>query len=121
MRRGDIEAIHIADVQFDRNIIATRNRKAKKVMPERPIPESIMTELSNYVATLPDGQERLFSYKFSAKRWEEVRRAMGLSKLQFHDLRNYAVTFIMPSKVPHNGSLGLKMAHITRFNKTYSA
>jgi len=111
MRRGDIEAIHIADVQFDRNIIATRNRKAKKVMPERPIPESIMTELSNYVATLPDGQERLFSYKFSAKRWEEVRRAM----------RNYAVTFIMPSKVPHNGSLGLKMAHITRFNKTYSA
>ena len=36
LRRGDIEAIHIADIQFDRNIIATRNRKAKRVMPERP-------------------------------------------------------------------------------------
>jgi len=87
LRRGDIEAIHIGDIKFDRNIIATRNRKAKKVMPERPIPESMTTELSNYVATLPDGQERLFSDKFSAKRWEKVRKAMELPKLQFHDLR----------------------------------
>ncbi|MFC1795426.1 tyrosine-type recombinase/integrase [Planctomycetota bacterium] len=27
------------------------------------------------------------SDKFSAKRWEKVRRAMGLPKLQFQDLR----------------------------------
>jgi len=87
LRRGDIEAIHIGDIQFDRNIIATRNRKAKKVMPERPMPEPIMTELSNYVASLPDGQERLFPDKFSPKRWNKVRRAMGLPKLQFHTLR----------------------------------
>lgn len=86
LRRGDIEAIHIGDIQFDRNIIATRNRKAKKVMPERPIPGLMMTELSNYVATLSDGQERLFPDKFSPKRWEKVRRAMGLLKLRFHDL-----------------------------------
>jgi integrase len=87
LKRSDIEAIHIGDIQFDRNIIATQNRKAKKVMPERPIPEPMMTELSNYVATLPEGQERLFSDKFSAKRWEKVRKAMGLPKLQFQDLR----------------------------------
>ena len=87
LRRGDIEAVHISDIQFDRNIISTRNRKAKKVMPERPIPEPIMTELSNYVAKLPEGQERLFPDKFSPKKWEKVRRAMGLPKLQFHDLR----------------------------------
>ena len=87
LRRSDIEAIHIGDIQFDRNIIATRNRKAKKVMPERPVPEPIMTELSNYVAKLSDKQERLFSDKFSPKRWEKVRRAMGLPKLQFQDLR----------------------------------
>jgi len=87
LRRSDIEAIHIGDIQFDRNIIATRNRKAKKAMPERPIPEPVMIELSNYVATLPEGQERLFSDKFSPKKWEKVRRAMGLPKLQFQDLR----------------------------------
>ena len=87
LRRGDIEAIHIGDIQFDRNIIATRNRKAKKVMPERPIPEQIMTELTNYVAMLPEGQKQLFPDKFSPKRWEKVRGAMGLPKLQFHTLR----------------------------------
>jgi len=87
LRRSDIEAIHIGDIQFDRNIIATRNRKAKKVMPERPMPKPMMTELSNYVATLSDGQEQLFSDKFSPKKWEKVRKAMGLPKLQFQDLR----------------------------------
>ena len=87
LRRGDVEAIHISDIQFDRDIVATRNRKAKKVMPERPIPEPIMTELSNYVATLPDGQERLFPDKFSPKRWEKIRMTTGLPKLKFHDLR----------------------------------
>jgi integrase len=87
LRRGDIETIRIADIQFDRNALATKNRKAKKVMSERPIPEPIMTELSNYVATLSDGQERLFPDKFSPKRWNKVRRAMGLPKLQFHTLR----------------------------------
>jgi len=68
LRRGDIETIRIGDIHFDRDTIATRNRKAGKVMPERPIPEEIMTELSNYVATLVDGQERLFTDKFSPKR-----------------------------------------------------
>ena len=56
-------------------------------MPERPIPEAIMTKLSSYIATLPNGQEQLFSDKSSPKRWEEVTWAMGLPKLQFHDLR----------------------------------
>jgi integrase len=45
LRRGDIEAIRVGDIHFDRNTIATRNRKAGKAMPERPIPEPIMTEL----------------------------------------------------------------------------
>ena len=87
LRRGDIEAIRIGDIHFDRNTIATRNRKAGKVMPERPIPEEIMTELSNYVATLPDGQERLFTDKFSPKRWDKIRKVVGLPELRFHDLR----------------------------------
>ena len=51
------------------------------------MPEPMMTELSNYVAKLPDGQERLFSDKFSPKRWKKVRGVMGMPKLQFHDLR----------------------------------
>jgi integrase len=87
LRRGDIEAIRIGDIHFDRNTIATRNRKAGKAMPERPIPEQIMTELSNYVTTLPDGQERVFADRFRSKRWDKIRTKLGLPELKFHDLR----------------------------------
>jgi integrase len=87
LRRGDIEAIRIGDIHFDRNTISTRNRKAGKAMPERPIPEQVMTELSNHVAALPDGQERLFTDRFSPKKWERIRRAMEMPALRFHDLR----------------------------------
>jgi integrase len=87
LRRGDIEAIKIGDIHFDRHAITTRNRKAKKAMAERPVPEQIMTELSNYVATLPEGQELLFSDRFSPKRWQTLRCRAGLPELKFHDLR----------------------------------
>jgi integrase len=87
LRRGDVEAIRIGDIHFDRNTLTTRNRKARKAMAERPIPEQIMTELSNHVATLPDGQERLFNDKFSPKKWERVRKAIDMPGLKFHDLR----------------------------------
>ena len=87
LRRGDIEAIRVADIHFDRNTITTRNRKAKKAMAERPIPEQITTELTNYVATLPDGRELLFADRFSPKKWNKVRCKAGLLDLKFHDLR----------------------------------
>ncbi len=87
LRRGDIEAICIGDIHFDRSTIATRNRKAGKTMPERPIPEQVMTEVSNYVATLPAGQERLFTDRFTSKKWNRVRERVGMSALKFHDLR----------------------------------
>jgi integrase len=87
LRRGDIEAICIGDIHFDRNTITTQNRKARKAMAERPIPEEIMTELANHVATLPDGQERFFTDKFSPKKWKKTWKAAGLPSLKFHDLR----------------------------------
>jgi integrase len=87
LRRGDIEAICIGDVHFDRNTIATRNRKAGKAMAERPVPEQVMMELSDHVAKLPDGQERLFLDRFTSKKWNRVRERVGMPKLKFHDLR----------------------------------
>ena len=87
LRRGDMEAIRIGDIHFDRNTITTRNRKAKKAMAERPVPEQVITELSNHVATLPDGQELLFTDRFPEKRWKKMRSKAGLPDLKFHDLR----------------------------------
>jgi len=87
LRRGDIEAIRIGDIHFDRNTIATRNRKAGKAMAERPIPEGVMTELADHVTALPEGQERLFIDRFSPKKWERIRKSVRLPELKFHDLR----------------------------------
>ncbi len=87
LRRGDIEAVRIGDIHFDRNTITTRNRKARKAMGERPVPEQIITALSNYVAGLPDGQELLFTDRFPEKRWKKIRCRAGLPDLKFHDLR----------------------------------
>lgn len=86
LRRGDIEALRVGDINFEQNTIATKNRKASKSM-ERPVPEAMMTELSNYVATLPDGQEGLFLDTFTSKKWERIRQGAGLPDLKFHDLR----------------------------------
>ena len=72
---------------FDRSTITTQNRKAGKAMAERPIPEEIMTELSNHITTLPDGQERLFGDRFSPKLWKKAWKAAGLPRVKFHDLR----------------------------------
>jgi integrase len=87
LRRGDIEAVCIGHIHFDRCTIATRNRKAGKAMPERPVPEQVMTEPSNYVATLPDGQDRLFTDRFTSKKWNLVRKKAGMPQLKLHDLR----------------------------------
>ncbi|MBN2138277.1 MAG: tyrosine-type recombinase/integrase, partial [Sedimentisphaerales bacterium] len=48
---------------------------------------SPFTELSNYVVTLPDGQELLFTNRFPEKRWKKTRCKIGLPDLKFHDLR----------------------------------
>lgn len=87
LRRGDIEQIRISDIDFDNNAINTRSKKTGKAMGSRPVSEPIMTELSNYAASLPEGQEKLFSGTFTHKRWKRIRERAGLAELKFHDLR----------------------------------
>jgi len=87
LRRGDIETILVGDIHFDRNTIATRNRKTGTAMPERPVPEALMTELANHIAGLPDGQERLLPDRFSVKKWTRVREEARFPDLTFQILR----------------------------------
>jgi integrase len=87
LRRGDIETIRVGDIHFDRYTISTRNRKAGKAMPERPVPEAIMAELANHVAGLPDGQETLLPDRFSPKKWDRVRANVKIPGLTFQVLR----------------------------------
>jgi hypothetical protein len=78
-------------------------------------------ELKKYVSEMNSKQENVFIDNFSRYTWTKIRRKLGLEDLKFHDLRKYADTFIMPSKVLHSGPLGRKMAYILQFNKVCSA
>jgi integrase len=87
LRRGDIESLKIADIDFENNCIATTNRKSKKCMPSRPISAEIMCLLSKYINGLDARQEKLFRTKFNYRQWRKICKKAGLFELKFHDLR----------------------------------
>ena len=87
LRRGDIESLKVADIDFENNYITTSSKKTRKSMGSRPVSAAIMTELSRYVCELDPGQEKLFNDNFSYRRWRKICRKAGLSDLKFHDLR----------------------------------
>ncbi len=67
--------------------MATTSRKTRKSMGSRPISVEVMAELSKYVCSLDVGQEELFKYNFSHRRWHKICQNAGLKDLKFHDLR----------------------------------
>ena len=87
LRRGDIESLKVSDIDFVNNYITTTSRKTRKSMGSRPVPASVMAELSKYVSEMDVGQEKLFNDNFSHKRWKSICKAVGLGDLKFHDLR----------------------------------
>ncbi len=87
LRRSDIEAIKINDIDFINGSITTKSRKTKKSMASRPLPSQIITALKLYVENLSNVQEMLFTDKFSHRKWKEIRNKMDLPDLKFHDLR----------------------------------
>jgi integrase len=87
LRRGDIEALKISDIDFANNYITTTSRKTSKSMGARPVPAAVMAELKKCINASDSGQAKLFDDNFSHKRWRKIREAAGLTDLKFHDLR----------------------------------
>ena len=112
LRRGDIGTWRVSDLDFEKSYVTTRSTKTRKTMGSRPLPVPIMAELKKYISGLDPKQERIFSRPFSQYRWTQLREKLGLGDFKFHDLRKYADTPLMPSKVLHNGPLGHKVAYI---------
>jgi len=87
LRRGDIEALKVNDIDFERNSIATMSRKTGKSMASRPVSVEVTLELSRYVSGMKVGQEQLFNGNFSQRKWHKICEDAGLTDLKFHDLR----------------------------------
>jgi len=87
LRRGDIESIRMADIDFDNHFITTRSKKTRKSMGSRPVPAQVVEELKRYVSGLAPKQDPLFSDNFSQCRWDTLRNVIGEPDLRFQDLR----------------------------------
>jgi integrase len=87
LRRGDIEALKIDDVDFINSYITTTSKKTRKCMGSRPVPASVMKELRVHADGLNSEQIRLFNKNFNHKRWKKICGDAGLADLKFHDLR----------------------------------
>ena len=99
LRRGDIEAIKVSDIDFVNNCITTNSKKTKKAMASRPVPLDIIKELKFYVNNLPKGQDLLFTDAFSYKKWRKVCNRIQLPSLKFHDLRKTFASVLAQSGV----------------------
>ena len=99
LRRGDIDSLKISDIDTEKSNITTFSKKTRKSMGSRPVPLLIIEELNKYISGLDISQEEIFTDNFSQKKWNKIRAKAGLGDLKFHDLRRYADTIIMPSKL----------------------
>ena len=87
LRRGDIEALKVNDLDFVKNCIITMSRKTGKGMGSRPVPAEVMAELKKYLNGSNSEQTKLFNDNFSHKKWKKICESAGLADVKFHDLR----------------------------------
>lgn len=87
LRRGDIKALKVSDLDFVKNCITTMSRKTRKSMGSRPVSAEVMAELKKFLNGFNSEQTRLFDDNFNHKRWKKICKDTGLSGLKFHDLR----------------------------------
>ncbi len=87
LRRGDIEALKVNDLDFVKNSITTMSKKTGKGMGSRPVPAEMMAELKKCLNGSNSEQTKLFNDNFSHKRWRKICQKAELADLKFHDLR----------------------------------
>ena len=97
LRRGDIESLEIADIDFEKNCVTTSSRKTRKSMGARPVPAIVMAELKKYITGCDVKQQKIFNNNFNYKRWKKIRKRAGLFDLKFHDLRRTFCS-VLPQK-----------------------
>lgn len=76
LRRNDVEALQVADVDVAARVVRTRSQKTGKVSV-KPLPDALMSVFEPYL----DGKtERLFPDINVRKEWDALRRRAGLAE-----------------------------------------
>lgn len=94
LREGDVESLRFSDIDFESALVSTFSKKTGKGMPSRPLHPKAVAELSKYLASVPDGQDALFTDRFTSGKWNRIRKGAGLPNLTFHDLRKTFASFV---------------------------
>ena len=93
MRRGEILAIRMRDIDFERerlHIPISKNGRSRVI----PLPSIAKSILENSATDMRAGEAEVFPVSANALRlsWERIRNRAGLPDLHFHDLRHEAVS-----------------------------
>jgi integrase len=87
LREGDVEQLRFSDIDFESASAITSSQKTGKGTPSRPLHPKAVSELSKYLGSVPEGQDKLFIDKFTSGKWKRIRNNARLPNLTFHDLR----------------------------------
>ena len=96
MRRGELLAMRVRDLDIDRGMIVIPQGKSARARRSVPLGGEVLDLLRLWVESRSLGEEDLVFGTITAEAlrpaWEDARRAAGLEDVWFHDLRHtYAV------------------------------
>jgi len=85
-RKWSIAAIKKTDVDLDRGVVKCYDHKQKEYRstPLHPVSLAVLTE---YMASLPAGQENLFTSRFHNTTWQRLIKQANVPYIKFHHLR----------------------------------
>ncbi len=98
-RRQDLVDLEITAIDFDAGTVKVMRKKQRKEV-EVPIHRDTLTDLANYIDTIPAGQTKLFTCKFSNNSWLVILKRAEVVHSRFHDLRTAMVNWMDEADVP---------------------
>lgn len=78
LRSGDIDRIKVSSVDLKRATIDSQSQKTGKVYLGKPLPDSLVPFLSEYIAGIPKNAIKLFPDGNIRKTWNKIREVAGV-------------------------------------------
>jgi len=128
LRRKEICNLRWEDIDFDKQIVAVLHKSYARTKTKTSRSVALRHETGDLLKQLCVQRtnefvfEKPVAFYYSVDKWfKKIVKSVGISYCTLHDLRKYADTPLMPSKVLYYGPLCRKMVCTVQFNKAYSA